>query len=138
MFPDPLVAIRTLLLADVEVAELVDTRVFVAELPSGETPHMPRAAVVLSEAGGRGSRGFSRIGDTRIDVRSYGADFVQSWRLHAAVHEVLKQLRRSRVGDALVYTVTVEGGPLRLREPQVEWPLVLRTYGVTAAELAAA
>lgn len=138
MFPDPLVAIRTVLLADPEVATYVDTRVFVAELPVGETPHMPRGAVVLSEAGGRGSRGFARIGDTRVDVRSYGADFIEAWRVHAAVHEVLKQLRRSRVGDALLYTVTVEGGPLRLREPQVEWPLVLRTYGVTAAELAAA
>lgn len=138
MFPDPLVAIRTLLLTDTEVAALVDSRVFVAELPGGETPHMPRAAVVLSEAGGRGSRGFARIGDTRVDVRSYGGDLVQSWQVHAAVHEVLKQLRRSRVGEALVYTVTVEGGPLRLREPQVEWPLVLRTYQVTAAELVAA
>jgi hypothetical protein len=138
MFPDPLIALRTLLIADAEVAALAGTRVYVPELPSNQAASMPRNAVVLSESGGPGYTGMARIGQTRIDVRAYGADFVEAWRVHASVHEVLKQLTRSLVGEAVIYTVTVQGGPLRLREAEVDWPLILRSYQVTAAELAAA
>jgi len=139
--PDPLVAVRSYLVANAGVSALAGTRVFVAELPSAEADSMPRGAVVLSAAGGAqsgpGARSHVEAGTTRIDVRCYGSSHVEASALHYAVLTALKAIGRTFVDGTLLHSCVVEGGPFSLREPDVDWPLVLSTYSLLAAEVAA-
>lgn len=137
-YPDPLAAVRAYLLGITELTALVGQRVYVPELPGADATAMPRAAVVLSESGGPGDLTYGHLSVQRMDVRSYGPTFIEAWHVHAVVHRALKAIRRVRVGACLIHVVTVETGVLRLREPEVNWPLALRVYQVKSAELTAA
>lgn len=139
--PDPLVAVRIYLLADAGVAALASTRVFAAELPSAEASEMPRATVVIAAAGGGGASPGARshvpVGGVRIDVKCYGASPAEASELHYATLSALKTIGRTFVDGTLLHSCVVEGGPFSLREPDVDWPLVLSTYQLLAAEVAA-
>lgn len=139
--PDPLVAVRTYLLADAGVSAIASTRVFAAELPSTEASNMPRAAVVVTAAGGGqaslGARSHVPVGSIRMDVRCYGETPAAASALHYAVLSALKAIGRTFVDATLLHSCVVEGGPFNLREPDVDWPLVLSTYSLLAAEVAA-
>lgn len=137
MIPNPLPRLRNYLLVDAATAALVGTRVYVARLPREDSAAMPRACVILNAAGGPGDAGLAPIGDTRIDARCYGATDMEAMTLYYAVREAFKHMPRAIYTGLLLHAVTIETGPLALQEPEVDWPLVLGTFRVTAAELAA-
>ena len=136
MIPDAIIALRAIVLADAGVAALVGARVFGDELPDLEAPNMPRYACVLSPAGGPPDHSYVPISRQSIDVRAYGPTPLGAKKLHLAVHNVLKNLRRSVSLGTLIHSLTVESGPYALREPEAgaEWPLVFASYGLLVSE----
>lgn len=120
---DPLTATK-----DVLAARLDPVPGFTPELPDDQDAFMPRACFVVTGAGGPGAGGRLPIGKQRVDVRYYGKTHAEAMDLAIAGHLVLKNLRRTVVGNALVHGFEVSSGYTVLREPDTRWPFVLRTY----------
>lgn len=124
--PDPISAAVELLEAALDPVpgfghELPDTFLEVA-------PGMPRKCFVVSGSGGPPAGGFLPNGRQRLDLRFYGATHAEAMDVAIAAHELLKNLRRTVVGDVLIRSFEPSSGFLTLREPETRWPLVLRTY----------
>jgi len=138
--PNPLEAVVDFLLNDAGVVDLVSTRVYFAELPRADTKLAPRAAVVVSASGGGGTgagdRSFIPLTKMRMDVRAYAATPYACWAIHLAVLDALKNLSRAVETATLLHCATVTGGPLQLRDGDLDWPLVLSVYDVIVAEVA--
>jgi hypothetical protein len=141
--PDPLATLRTILGLDTAIVALAATRIFVGELPETEAAAQPRAAVLLQYAGGSPEPGRLAVGRPRVDARSYGRTPLEAQTLSWAVHDALKNLTR-RVAAAsgsgtraLIHAATPNGGPTLLRDADGQWPMVLRTYELLVAEVAA-
>lgn len=124
---DPIADIRTLLLADTAVAALVDTRVFGGELPQAEAAQMPRAAVVVSPAGGPGRPKFMKIRHTRVDTICYGATLHDSWKLHLAVREALETLDHR---SSSVMAIEAASDAANARDSVKQWPTCYASYRV--------
>jgi hypothetical protein len=133
---DPIAAVRALLAADADVAALLAARVFGGELPGAEAKLMPRAAIVVRPAGGTQSIGgeWQDFGDTRIDVRCYGATPREAYALWRTVHPVLKHLKRQVVDETMLHWARPAGGPIAMRDPDTEWPSVNCSWQVLASE----
>lgn len=133
--PDPLAALVAFVAGDAEVAALVGARVFGQELPAGEVQQMPRPCVVLQTAGGFGERGEAPVQRVRVDARCYGRTLHEAMQVHLAVYGALrKRLLRSQQGDALLHSAILEGGPSPLRDPDADWPFVLSSWQIIAAD----
>jgi len=98
------------------------------ELPDDQDDLMPRKCVVVSGAGGPGAGGFLPLGRQRLDIRSYGATHADAMDVAVAAHDYLKGLRRTTAGVVVLHGFEPSSGFLTLREPEVRWPLVLRSY----------
>lgn len=137
--PDPIAALVAYLRADPDTTSLTGGRIFGQELPETEAGPMPRACLVLTDAGGAplgpGANDAVPVSVTRVDVRAYGATPQEAKAVSLAAHAALKGLRRAVVGQALLHSATVAGGPNYLRDPDTAWPFVLSTYQVLAAEV---
>ena len=120
---DPITAFSTLL-GDA----LAPVPVYGHELPDDVVDAMPTKALVVSGSGGPGTGGYLPLDRQRLDLRSYGATHAQAMEVAVAAHEVLKRLRRTVVGNALLHSADPTTAFITLREPNGRWPLVLRTY----------
>ncbi len=138
--PNPIVAIVTFLKADATLAALVGTKVFGAELPNTETENMPQLCVVVSPAGGSGPGSNSNLSfmSLRLDLKCYGTTPLTAWSVYLAVRDALKGLEGSVKDTVLLYDASIEGGPINLRDADLEWPLVLGTFNLRVSETAVA
>lgn len=140
--PDPIGALIAYLKADTDITTLAGTRVFAPEMHATEVKNQPRQALVLSQSGGGGlGPGRSSLIEVevfRLDVRAYGATHLEAMTLSLAAHSRLKTMIRTVQSNTLLHNATISGGPLSLREPILDWPLVLRVYDIMVAELATA
>lgn len=139
MMPDVAAAVVAYLVEDDEVYEATEGRIFGAELPRAEAASMPRACVVVqASSGGFGvyQRSWAPLGNSRVDVRCFGADPFGAMAVYRAVHPALKRLTRRSQGDTLLYSITPSIGASQLREPDTGWPFVFASYNVFAAEVA--
>ena len=126
------VAIREYLLSNNEVSALVDDRVFVAELPESEHGAMPRACVLLMEAGGAMIFDYEHLSIPRFDIFCYGKNRMESAEVDAAVWDALHYLRRANVANTLVYSVNV-GGRRLFKVADTGWPVSHRACQVLAS-----
>ena len=101
--------------------------------------------VLITPAGRLGSGGDSSRAPwsrARFDVQCLGRTYSTAAAVHWAIYEYLKGLSNVRAsltgGTALVFDVTVEGGPISFPDPTVECPVVVGTYAASVAELAVA
>jgi len=139
--PDPVKALRTDLLADAGVAALAATRVHGAELNRETNSVMPVKAVVIRKSGlgaSGGNRSRVEISSPRVDVFCYGETPFEAARLDLAVYEYLKQMTPHVTNECYLLDAVLVSGPVDLREEDTSWPLVFRSYTVTAAEAVAA
>jgi hypothetical protein len=69
---------------------------------------------------------------------AYGRSEFAAMRLLLTAEEFLKNLSQRRAvlpdGTALVYDVTVEGGPIPFPDPDTEAPVAVGIYAATVAE----
>ena len=133
---DVLAAVRTLLLADADVAALCETRVWAAEMPKVEAESMPRPCVVIVYAGGFERMATDPTIRPRVDVYNYGETFHRAGAVDRATYSALKALRRQTVGEALIHGVALAGGPIMLRDSDAGWPVMVRSMSVAADERA--
>lgn len=140
MIPDVLDAVVTMLRADSEVAALLGTRIYVAELPKFEADDMPRDVAVLRlSPGGLGDIGasFLNAARTHFDLFAYGSSPKAAMVVYRTIAPVLKQARAQVQVGTLILSVTPTMSPAQLRDPDTDWPFVLAGYNVFAAELTA-
>ena len=139
MIPNPITAVVAFLKADAEVTTQVVARVFGAELPPSEATNMPRNCIVIQGSGGPpGGAGRSRmrINTIRVDVKGYGATPETAWDVYHAAYDALKQMKQTEQGTALLHDAVVAGGPVQLRDADLEWPLVMGSFDLTISEVA--
>lgn len=137
--PDMIDALRRYLLADPDVSELVGTRVFGGELPSGQASSMPRHAVVIRYSGGGSlGGGHQEYSDKRVDVRCYGSTIYEADRLWRSVGPALQALQREVHADCLLHWARRGGGPIDLRDPDTDWPFIFSSWQVLSSDRVAA
>lgn len=125
--------LRSYLLDDEDVAELVEDRGFSQVLPADQAGSMPRACFVVSQSGGLASGSDLPLDRVRVDVRSYGATHAEARAVAIAIHAALKRLARQVVEGVLLHAATDSGGYASLVDtlPGTQgggWPLVFRPY----------
>jgi hypothetical protein len=140
MSADPIAAVRTVLLADDDTAALVSTRIYGGEVPEPALKAMPQATIVLNPVGGipNPGGGFQNYGNTRIDVCCYGATLNEAWKVYLAAYTALKQMRPQHADDVLLHSADVVSKGTLARDPVTQWPTVLSTFSVLAAEIVTA
>jgi hypothetical protein len=125
---------------DAEVAALVGTRVFGFEIPGSEADDMPRATVLINDAGlGNQDGSWGATGNTLKDVRCYADSPYESARLFDLVRSKLKQLTRTEVTPTgikaiLLYSAIQVTGRFTTREPDTEWPVSFGTFNIMVSE----
>lgn len=133
-------AIRMVLLADATILELTSGRVFDTELPVNEDPHMPRKCVLVRAAGGSNGlgRGTLQINDTRFNILSYGETRHLAATVDTAVYDVLKPLSPSVWASTYLHWCKSASGPIPQRDPDLQWPYVVRSWEVLASDITVA
>lgn len=135
--PDPLKALREWLLADVDIAAAVGTRVYLLELPKEETVNMEQGVIVLKESSGPMPRvGCARLGSPPIEVWCYGISYGAARTLAMGVYQKLKFLSRVTAANTLIHSVVPFGGRVSMRDPDTKWPFTMQSFQLTAAETA--
>lgn len=106
-------------------------RCFGGGLPTKEAGSMPRAAVVVRDAGGGSlAAGYLPTVDGRLDVSCYGATEWEAKQLAGAVNRILHHLKPTSTDYGRVLWCKHGGGPSDLAAPGTGWPLVLTTWQV--------
>ena len=142
--PDPLAAVVSYLLADAEVQVQVGLNVFGSEIPplTDLTFTMPGKCMVIAYAGGTaigpGARSKVPLGLYRMDVKAYGATPFEASAVYlAAMDRLVRTLERSvERGNTLIHNAVVAGGPIGLRDGDLDWPMVSSTYEIMISEVA--
>ena len=132
--PDIHAAIVKIIDDNAAVTTLVGTKVFGLELPNSEAQSMPQNAVVVQPAGGVGLYNNLPLADPRVAIRSYGSTPAQALLVHNAVYDALKAIESDLKLTVWIHAAMQAGGPMFLREPNVDWPLVLSSWTVIADE----
>jgi hypothetical protein len=109
-------------------------RVFAEQLPGSETSAMPRSGVLLRHAGGPGAPAHAQLVLLRIDAHCYGATPYAAMLVHWELFSLLRDLQRVVVGGTLLHSATPETGPISQIDSETEWPEVVSSWLVTAAE----
>lgn len=141
--PDIVVAVIAFLRADEAVAELAAEFIYYEELAKQRIEAwgagMPKEeVVVVRRSGGPSDRARIRYQRQRIDVFCYGRTPRKAADLEIAVYDALKQMVPHNEGPCRIWDAEVSSGAIALREQDTKWPLVFRSYVVSAAEVAVA
>lgn len=109
-------------------------RVFAGSLPRTEVASMPRAGVLLRAAGGPTQPAHAPLVIVRVDVHAYGATPYAAMTMHWAAFGALRDLTRLTIAGTLLHSCVPETGPFSQTDPDTEWPEVVSSWRVTAAE----
>jgi hypothetical protein len=129
MIQDISAAIRKLLLQDPTVDGAVNGRVYVEELPESEHKEMPRACVVLKEAGGLPIMSWEPYLNPRYDVFCFGKDYYEAGEVDRAVTEVLHNMDRKVVNKTLLHTAVIQGARF-FKTGDTGWPVKHRSLSL--------
>lgn len=125
-------ALRSYLLDDGDVHELVDGRVYVGELPDTEIPEMPRSAVLIALDGGVEAPGPGSTIRVRGHVVCFSDSYANAAEVDRAVYQAFKDLDRVTVEGVLIHGAALAGGASATRTPNEGWPAQTRAVTVTA------
>lgn len=122
--PNRVVAIQQFLKDDDTVAGMTKGRIYTYELPDPLVAKMPVPTLVINPAGSANTfgGGYQQISDERLDIRHYAYTMDSAYDLYGVVFLLLKNMRRTLIGDTLVHWCRKAGGPVSLRAPNVSWP----------------
>lgn len=138
---DPIGAACAVLGEGAALGELVDGRIYGGSLPANRAEWMPQKAVVV-QAAGSGTNGDTD--DTlareviRVDVVAWGKTERDAFLVSEAAHHAAKYARRGVRGNVLVHSFIRQAGPIQFRDPDTDWPAVVRTYLFTYGDAPAA
>ncbi len=134
--PNPISAVIDFLQADAEVLAQVGTKVFAPEVPKTETEAMPQKCIVLQANGAPADRGRIRLMKIRLEFRAYGATPFDAWGPYLAAYDAFKHMQSNVQGTVLLLDAEMVEGPFDLRDPDLDWPFVMGTVNLMAAEVA--
>jgi hypothetical protein len=134
MIAGQLEALLALLAADSDTSAQISGRAYVAELPPAQTVSMPRNAIVLKLSGGPADGSYLNYGQTRVDVWNYGSTPFEATKTQRASHACLKAICRAFQNNVLIHGATRSSGPISFRTPDTDWPVVVESWLVSAAE----
>lgn len=134
--PNLISALLALLKANSDVNTTTAGRVWGGEVPAGQVDTMPRTSIVVQAAGGLGvfGRSYQRYGDKRVDIICYADSPRAAYALWLQVRPVLKHMRRQVQAGTLLHWARQSGDATQARDPDTDWPAVLSTWQVLAAE----
>jgi hypothetical protein len=133
----PLAALRLALLADAAVVTALGDRVYVGQVPGADVGGgalAPTNGCLLRASGGSGTPRTAPILASRVDVHAYGPTTYTADLTHYAVYEALRRVERLTIGGTLLHSCLPETGPIHLVDPSTEWPEVVSTWALLAAE----
>jgi len=135
---DPTAALAAFLLSN--VGSLVDGRVFRPKVPRTEDEFMPRACIVVRNAGGYQLFGDSYlpVGDPRLDVIAYGGSDLEADNIARECLLALKGLQTSVWADCVVHWCKISAGIIPLVDQETNWPFSQFSTQVMVTELAVA
>jgi hypothetical protein len=125
-------AVRTWLLADEPIAELVDGDVFGNALAGDILDRGPKRALVVKKAGGTSMTGGSYAEfDTKVfDLVAYGATAEEADALILVASPRLYSIDRALVGDTLIHWINRAGGEGGARDSSTQWPQAFRSFQI--------
>lgn len=129
MIQDLSAALRILLMEDPTVNELVGERVYVEDLPEADHDDMPRACVVIRQAGGLPVRSWEPYQNPRYDIFCYGKDRYESGKVDRAVTEKLHNLDREVANSTLLHVAVIQGAR-SFKEGDTGWPVMHRSINL--------
>lgn len=132
--PDLLSGIVALMRADVNISDMVGTKVYGMELPRREINSMPQKLIIVSTIGGWPQYGHMQLNRNIVEVRCFGEDYKAAWEVYTATHLFFKNLNRQVYDTLLVHAATPVNGPISLQDPRFEWPNMLTTWRLLVAE----
>ncbi|ALJ14266.1 hypothetical protein [Sphingopyxis macrogoltabida] len=129
---DPIAALRTWLLADAPIAELVGEDVFGGSLDGDILDRGPKAALVVTPSGGPSLTGRSNaeFDTARIDLIAYGATPAEADALMRTAAPRLWTIDRIVIGDTLIHWVNRAGGAGMARKSDTQWPQAFRSFQI--------
>ncbi len=133
---DIMVALITYLGTQSGVTDLVGTRIYGGELAADEPDEMPRKIIVLRYAGGPEEFRTARIQQQRIEVFSFGEDYLEAGRVDRAVADALIAIRRTESENTLLH-VAGYGGASQFKDSDTGWRYIERIIMIAAGETAA-
>lgn len=134
---DVVEALRAVLLADSNLAELVSIRIFDTELPVSNDLSMPEKCVVIRAAGGANTfgRGTLQLNDGRVNFISYGETPHLAATVDGAVFSVLKPMTARVSFKTYLHWAKQIAGPIPLRDPDYQWPYVTSSWQILASDI---
>lgn len=139
---DVMAALLTMAMATPQIAALVQTRIYVNEIPrkivEGLPPldptdtRQPPKMLVLRQAGGGSKADILPLTDTTIVALCYGETDHEADRVIRAVAQRFTLLSREQHADVLIHHLNPTGGPIPSVEPDLVWPAVAQSYTVKA------
>jgi hypothetical protein len=129
--------VREFLLADADVVAMLEGGIYVGEIDGAEIDLMPRRTAIITQAGGMDNNSFLQVGSPRMEIWCYGESYFDAAKLDRMICAAMAAMCRKKVNDVLLHTAARSGGPWSARDAETNWPVVHRSYTVTAAEVAA-
>lgn len=133
---DLFAALKTVALADVNITGLVDTRIWVNEIPrkvieAADTRHPPKM-LVLRQGGGGAKADIMPLVDSTVIALCYGETDYDANQVVLAVAQRFTLLLREIWDAVLIHHINPTGGPIPSVEPDLVWPAVAQSFTVKA------
>jgi hypothetical protein len=135
---DLLTALLEYMKADSDIMTLVGDRVYGEALPREEIANMPRHNLVIVSAGGPEAQKTDPVFSQRFDVWSYGYSLYEAGVLDRIAYAVVKNIMRETVGDVLIHSAALSGGPTPYVDADTGYTAMIRSILVKADERAIA
>lgn len=131
---DVVTAVQSWLADGGALAEAAEGRFFGHGLPDDEAQSMPRACVVITDAGGYTDDLPEAMDRGRVDIRAYGETRDVAKRVAVLVRARMRELTRTVRHGVVLSAASRVGGYIPYSEPIGGWPAVLRSYLVPYVE----
>ena len=131
---NPIKSLMTILQNDETIMILTGGLFFGGELPRDQMHYLPRKCLVLLPSPTSGAGGYAPLDFTNVDTYCYGASHIEAYDIDLEVYRVIKNINRESASDMIIYSATMTSGPVIARDPESDWPYVMRTYNVLTSD----
>lgn len=129
---DIIAAVCDYLLAQSDITDLVEDRVFAGEIPEDEIDNMPQKMILIQYDGGLTVNSCLPISSPRMSFFCYGQSYFEAGRVDREVYSTLKSLQTTRVGEALIHSASIDSGPRMMRDSKTGWYFQWRSATIIA------
>ncbi len=129
---DKWAALRTFVLADTEVFNLTEGRVYINEIPEtiieAQDPRNPAKMLVLGMAGGAGKTDLLPTENANVTALCYGESAFEADKVLRALIQLFLFAKREIIDGVLFHHFNATGGQTPLVDPDIVWPAVAQGF----------